>query len=345
MQKQGKKSSDLFKTLGYDGIINGDEYIVFDSNQIKSVYNLNPTEDEDILKEPRTEYDNQLKLNMDVTTNVVESAKKYNGGLKPIVRTNKVWEGFKKQGYVDLKGTKVSTVQDMAEVAQIFRNPYYETFRVAYTKNGVIVGAEGLTSYLPNAVNMLKTKGNTIAKIAYKINDRMKRLDADAYYLIHNHPSGKAEASKPDIGLTQDLTNKVQEYSNKLKGEFKQRFLGHIIIDHGTYALITIKAGGANPRVENNIKLDKSTYDIGSLTNGFDRITISSRNDIAQLGNSLRHDSNYSSLILTDSSNSVNAIIDLPNSMLNNKELSGYIKNIAKQAFDNGSGSAFTVTV
>ena len=45
---QDTTSNEIFSKLGYDGIINGKEYVVFNSNQIKNVDNLNPTESDDI---------------------------------------------------------------------------------------------------------------------------------------------------------------------------------------------------------------------------------------------------------------------------------------------------------
>lgn len=45
---QDTTSNEIFSKLGYDGIINGKEYVVFNSNQVKNVDNLNPTESDDI---------------------------------------------------------------------------------------------------------------------------------------------------------------------------------------------------------------------------------------------------------------------------------------------------------
>ena len=41
-------STEVLKEYGYDGIIGENEYVVFESNQIKNVDNLNPTENDDI---------------------------------------------------------------------------------------------------------------------------------------------------------------------------------------------------------------------------------------------------------------------------------------------------------
>lgn len=50
----GIKAREYLESLGYDGVNNGDEeYIAFNSNQIKFVDNLNPTENEDIRYQER----------------------------------------------------------------------------------------------------------------------------------------------------------------------------------------------------------------------------------------------------------------------------------------------------
>ena len=339
----------LNETLGYDGVIavneqtnEGNVFVALFPNQIKSVDNLNPTDDADMLKEPRTEYENQLKLNLDVKTEVVESAKQYNGGKKPIVIGHRIWEGFKKQGYIDLTNTKVSTAQDMAEIAQIFRNPYYETFRVVYTKgkgrDKMIAGHEALTSFLPANVNVLNKK-NTLDKMVYRMKDRMQRLGADGYYLVHNHPSGEATASQNDIRLTEKIAQKVPGFHE------------HIIVDHGTYAYIYmalpgLSTGGKAVAVDNlDVDSSNSAYNQEDFTSDMVNggMYINTRGVLVELASKIRHDENYSSLILTDVKHKLNAIIDVPNVMFNMRpeQIEGYIKNTAKKY---GANEAFIAT-
>ena len=57
------------------------------------------------------------------------------------------------KGKVDLKGQIVRSAEDLAKLAQIYRDPRFETFRIFYTKDGVIVGHEGMTSRLPGSTS------------------------------------------------------------------------------------------------------------------------------------------------------------------------------------------------
>jgi len=55
--KQNKSSIELLQQLGYDGIIDGNEYVVFNSNQIKNIDNTNPTNNSDIRYSDREDID------------------------------------------------------------------------------------------------------------------------------------------------------------------------------------------------------------------------------------------------------------------------------------------------
>ena len=57
--------------------------------------------------------------------------------------------------------------------------------------------------------------------------DRMQRLSADGYYLIHNHPSGDPSPSQEDIFTT----NRIKE-AGELIGI---KLLDHIIIGNNCY--------------------------------------------------------------------------------------------------------------
>ena len=53
-----------------------------------------------------------------------------------------------------------------------------------------------------------KSNYSNYERVYYKVRDRMKRLNANGYYLVHNHPSGKAKASFEDIRTTKAFFEK-----------------------------------------------------------------------------------------------------------------------------------------
>lgn len=310
------------------------DYVAFKGKeQFKSIDNTKPTSNPDILKEPRTEYDGQTEIETPVE--VLESTEKIQ---KPRVVGQRIWEGFKKQGYIDLNGKTVRDAQDVAELAQIFRNPKYETARVIYTKGDTIVGQEAVSSHLPNSSRMFTDK-NTY-KAFYKMSDRMKRLNADGYYMIHNHPSGTAKASLEDIKLTKKVANKING------------FKGHIIVDHGTYAYIYKNNIENDIDWENELKVDdknalyKDSHFETNIPNNkvpWNNIKLNSRDELAALMHNLKNSKNYSSMILSSTDGKINAIIDVPNNFFNmrTKHIEAYIRNTAKQY---GASRAFIGT-
>ena len=299
----------------------GKSFVPFNPNQIKSVDNTNPTSNPDILKEPTEEYNVQNRIRMPIK--VLKSTNRIS---KPQVVGQRIWEGFEKQGYIDLNGKTVKNVQDVAELAQIFRNPKYETFRIIYTNRETIVGQEAITSYLPGSSKI--SVDENMPKAYYKIKDRMKRLDANGYYLVHNHPAGTAKASISDIRTTEKIEKNI-------KG-----FKGHVIVDHGTYAFISKDDFGMNWQDE--LKVDDknalykgSQFETNLLSNKipWNEIQIKSRSDFASLMHNLKNSTDYSTLILCDAKEKINAIVDIPNGFFNMRQshVEGYIRNLSKK--------------
>lgn len=249
--------------------------------------------------------------------------------IKTIYR--KFSKDFHEKGYIDLSNKKINNIQEVADIAQVFRNPNYETFRILYIKGNTIVGQEAISSRVPGRTKIFED--NNSAKGFYKIKDRMKRLNADGYYMIHNHPSGKAKASQEDIDTTKKFMNNVQG------------FKGHIIVNSGTYA--TIERGGLSRLfAKNEIAIENYKPDeIDKMINKgiWSDIKINSNQQLAKLVHDLKNNPNYSTLILTDSSLYPRILIDIPNNFFNMKrsQIDGYIKNLAKQ---NGAIRAFVAT-
>jgi hypothetical protein len=84
-------------------------------------------------------------------------------------------------GRVNLTGHKINSTHDLAVIAQVFRDPRFETLRVIYTKGDMIVGTDAISSRMPSAsVAYLDNP----SKYLLKSKLRMQRLEADGYYLL-----------------------------------------------------------------------------------------------------------------------------------------------------------------
>ena len=239
--------------------------------------------------------------------------------------------------YIDLRNIEVNNSTDLVKVAYTFRNPVYETFRIIYMCDNKIVGYESTTSRMPNVCNVFNYKTNGMnsqdfTRGCIEMINRMFRLGANGYYLMHNHPSGNAKASQPDIQLTKQLANTVNG------------FLGHVIVDHGTFSWIDIQNGKIN--VCDSIPITseaKITVDRECKRNPIMDYKINSRNDLARLMYDVKHSENYSILILCSCTNKIRLIQELPNCFMNMnyEQLGGYIKN---QALLTGSTKAYITT-
>lgn len=225
---------------------------------------------------------------------------------------------FKNKGYIDLNDKTVNNIEEVADIAQIFRNPNYETFRIIYVKENAIVGQEAISSKIPGFSTTLHSLNK--AKNFYNMKDRMARLHADGYYLIHNHPSGKAKSSSVDISATANFIKNVDG------------FKGHIIVNSRTYATLTLN--------ENNEIVDKNYIELSNYSENeiesligdspLNNIKINSTLELAKLAHNIKNSPNYSMLVLTDAALKIRTILDVPNKYFNNKEINNYIKNVAK---------------
>ena len=239
----------------------------------------------------------------------------------------KVTDNFKKKGYLNLNHRLVNTKDDLVDIASIFRSPEYETFRIIYMNGNKVAGYESMSSKTPNSVPVFRSKKSRYTnyeKAFFKIRDRMKRLNANGYYLVHNHPSGKAKASNEDITTTKN-------FIENLEG-----FKGHLIIGTDQYSWIE-KDEKALSQVKvddfqdiNFKKADKYSKMMNKKSD-FD-VKIGSRTDLVNFIHHLNTSKDYSTAIITDALNKVRMIIEVPNSMLNQRidQLNGFFKNQAR---------------
>lgn len=204
--------------------------IVEDSN---GEYNVDELETS--LKERFKEYETDeenLKLATEAIADIgkirlsidgdIDDVRRNTSGIRTIAKG--ISEQFINEGYVDFRGRKVNGPEDVAAMMQVCRDPRFETFRIILVKGNKVVSVRNMSSRLPG---MSAAFEHTDAQESFELmKDRMRRSQADGYYLVHNHPSGQVKASSDDKMVT-------AMYINKVPG-----FKGHIILDHNKYGLI-----------------------------------------------------------------------------------------------------------
>ncbi len=236
-------------------------------------------------------------------------------------------ESLKKKSYINLNHRLVNSKDDLVEIASIFRDLRYETFRIIYLKGNRIVGYESISSRTPSLVQIFKKDKQgrvNVERCIYKVLDRMNRLKADNYYLVHNHPSENAKASIDDLKTTAFFAKKVNG------------FKGHLIVNTESYAWISIDKSGATipenylkinkRRLKNMAKQlkEKNIYDVKILC----------RDDLVSLMHHIKNSPDYSTAILTDAMGKVRLILDIPNHFMNMQEvqIKGYFRNLARES-------------
>ncbi len=237
------------------------------------------------------------------------------------------------QGYVDLNESVINGKQDLVNICNIFRDPRYETFRIFYMKDNKIVGQEYLTSKIPNAVIVFQGKKSDSIRIFEKMRNRMQRLNADGYYLAHNHPTESAKPSGRDMAVTQNFDRNV-------KG-----FLGHIVLGStDRYSIIEKDEKGLIRPKEKRIKIEIiNTMQEQLEENTLYDIKISSRDELVALLKEIQNSKEYSIAILTDTKNNIRMVLDIPNKMFNQnfENFNGFFKNIARNC---GANKVFVGT-
>ncbi len=213
-------------------------------------------------------------------------------------------------GRIDLRGQSVQSAHDIAQLAQVYRDPRIETFRIIYTKGGQIVAHEGTTSRMPDSAAPFATENTTRGFAEMK--RRMQRLGADGYYLLHNHPSGRPKASRADLLNT-------QRFAETVPG-----FKGHVIINSGEYAVIdpTLRAPQYHsiPNHQEILLTPSVPHDLLSQP-------IQTPADAMRLGKTLQAKEGFVTLVYLGADNRVRAIQEMPAALFQRaQEASDYLR-------------------
>ena len=85
---------------------------------------------------------------------------------------------FMADGVVDLRGQQIETADDLATLAQVFRDPSIETLRIFYTKNKQVVGQEGISSRLPGSIDVFVSEAGKTIPASTFFNTMRQRMEA-----------------------------------------------------------------------------------------------------------------------------------------------------------------------
>lgn len=221
-----------------------------------------------------------------------------------------------KTGRINLVGYELKHQGDIVELAKILGNKKFETSRILYVKDGVIVGQDAVTIDSPNAAPLHAEEKDVIG-IA-KIKEKIKRLNADHYYLLHNHPSGNSQPSNADMWCAKIFKQRVDG------------FLGSIVIGDNNFTIIN---------VDDNLNIDIKTsgeYMNNNPTFRYVEDVIEYAKTIVQGG---LGDSSF--IIYADSQAKLISVQKISNKEFNDKNIFSYISN---EKHINGAVKCFLCT-
>lgn len=162
-----------------------------------------------------------------------------NRRAKPRLLGSSIPAEFAEKGRISLLGQKAATPEDLAVIAQVYRDPRFETFRIFFMKGDTVVGQTGISSRLPGMTQVFVGKNRAdVRRFLADMRATMEKLGADGYYLLHNHPSGTPTPSAADLAVTQDLARDLKPFA----------FKGHVVINENKYGQITLDASGTEAK-------------------------------------------------------------------------------------------------
>lgn len=170
------------------------------------------------------------------------------------ILANGIQTTFKEQGGLSLLGERITNPADLAVLAQIYRNPMFETLRYVLVKGDTIVGVNAVTSRLPG-VNAPFVGDNSIdsaARYLSMLDYQMSLTGADGYWMMHNHPIGGAHPSGDQMGGDVGATGQM---IRTFPG-----FKGHVVIDYNEFGFILPFEENGSVR----LLVDKMPYDFDS---------------------------------------------------------------------------------
>ena len=232
-------------------------------------------------------------------------------------------------GKVNLTGVTFNNIEDLAVLSQVYRDPRFETFRIIYTKDNSIVGTDAITSRMPgSAVAFL---GSNKSQHFNRISDRMKRMQADGYYLLHNHPGKTTKPSRSDLGVT-------QTYAKNISG-----FKGHLIINSNKYTEIYQDAGFMKGNEDMPLSLGDDLLYNPAIEHPLLNKEIDSSVKLAQFAKQVQLDKEVSIAFFTDAKNTVRGVLEINNSMIKNADKDNFRNFLRNQATELGGRNVLMV--
>ena len=197
---------------------------------------------------------------------------------------------WKKHRRIDFRGRVITNATELANMFSVFRHPRLEHFHIIYTDdNGKILAHNAMSSGLTNS-SSIGTRSSLSANF-YIIKNRMERIGATKYFIVHNHPAGRMDASDSDKIIT-------KKFKETIPG-----FGGHVILDHDRFLFIGEEVNSKGIPTAQTISFDIPKEDFNEATRA--RPIIREASDIANLTRDILQGNTHTGLLVVDNQNVV----------------------------------------
>lgn len=266
------------------------------------------------------------------TDSAARDAVAYLRGLPGTLLGNRIAKSFQDHSKTEILGQQIESVDDLAIVGQIFRNPSFETNRYIFVRDGVVVHTTGVTSRLPGSCAAFAGRELSLADGIKQLNAMLEKSGADGFYMLHNHPGGNPKPSDNDIQLTQTI-------GLSFVGIFK----GHVIINHDSYATIVGFDVQEKPLPKSS---DRYGHNEPSLPHPLLGAKIISADMLAEAAARLEREKDTFQLVsIAGSNGEVGGIMDVPISSVRGRNPLRLTAMVRKFSRATGSSMVFAVNV
>ena len=203
-----------------------------------------------------------------------------------------------------LKGQTVTSLEDVAAIAQPLRDPRYEVFTWIFTKGDTVVHAQPFSARLPSSTDIFDT--DSLADVKKYLEEAAKEYGADGFWMLHNHPGGSPQPSIADTSTTYSI--------HEMNGGMDIGFLGHVIINSNQYGFIDVdgKTGVVDKEFHKQDPTLLSPEEIESQKYGYlIGIKIGSPEAIADAAKAVER-SDQATLVAINHKNAINAVAYMP---------------------------------
>jgi hypothetical protein len=235
---------------------------------------------------------------------------------------------FREKGGTTFLNQPVKSGYDLAVMAQILRDPRYETLRIFYTRMNRIIHHTAVSSRLPGAVYLEKI-GHAKHDLGVLVEKTKRHVKAEGYWLLHNHPSGNATPSSQDVRLTEILASMVSG------------FKGHVVINTRQYSVIDQNGHIDSVNLMGDMVGSYQTNHYKSHELLLEKIA--SPEDLAKIGHALKKRDQFFNLIGLSAAGFILSLSELPLSVLNRPHnlLLARLQNFARHS---GVNTVFAIT-